>query len=371
MPLSRVRVRLAAWFALAFLAGLAVLDLSLYWYLRSQADQRLTRDLASVAAQVIVACRREYAEAPEDGMGKAAENALAEWQVGTTARGVRSRWTPRRDGWAAAPHPLRAAAEPERRARRPDRRRHVRTALRRHSDGQPAFAVLVVGSTERLSEDNEALAWWLAVSSPIVAVLALCAGYLMSARALRPIGDLDRAVAAVLPGQLSLRRPMPPSDDEIGRLAARIDDLLERLERSQSQGRAFLRRAAHQIRTPLTLVVGESELSLERERDVAGYQAALGRVHRAAGQMQRRVNELFLLAQAQAGEQIALDAAVDLDGLALDATDLMRERAQSLGRRLRIDRSTALTVRGSARGRMRRWSSSWRTPVDTARAEPR
>lgn len=349
MALSRVRARLAAWFAVAFLAGLAILDLSLYWYLRSQADHRLTRDLVSEVEQVIVACRREFAEAPADGVGRAAENALAEWQAGRDGIAVYDAEGRRvaTGGPASLVRfaPLRGDAAPTHDVPIDDDTSARLVWL--HAQGQPAFVVLVVGSTERLSEDDEALAWWLAVSSPIVAILSLIAGYLMSRRALRPIGDLERAVASFPPGQLHRRLPVPTPGDEIGRLATRFNTLLERLELSQAQSRAFLRRAAHQIRTPLTLVLGEAELSLERTRAEEEYRAALGRIHRAAGQMQRRVNDLFLLAQAEAGERILLDAAVDLDGLALEASDLMRQRAQLLGRHLEIDRADPLVVRGS------------------------
>jgi signal transduction histidine kinase len=350
VPLSRVRLRLAAWFALSLLAGLTLLDLSLYWYLRDQADRRLTRDLTGAAGELAAACRREYAEAPASGLALAAQNAVEEWPAGAQAvaiydgdgrvlaRGGPARLSQLVPGIApGAPRDVRFADD-ESAAR----------LVPVVSAGQPRFTAMVAGSTERLSEDDEALAWWLAVSAPIVAILSLVGGYVISRRALSPIGDLERAAAAIGPGRLDQRLPVTRPTDEIGRLAEQFNALLERLERSQAQTRMFLRRAAHQIRTPLTLILGESELGLERPRSGDEYRNTLGRVHRAAGQMQRRVEELFLLAQAEAGESIVLDAVVDLDGLALEGTDLMRARAQAVGRRLELERSDPVAVRGSA-----------------------
>ena len=350
MPLSRVRLRLAAWFALSLLAGLVVLDLSLYWYLRDQADRRLTRDLSGAAAELAAACRREYAESPDSGLAAAARNAVEEWPAGAQAVAIY-------DGGGhllARGGPSRLAAFIPRVA--PGDRRDMRFAddeaaarlVPVSSAAEAPFTALVVGSTEPLGEDGEALAWWLAVSAPIVAILSLVGGYTISRRALRPIGDLERAVGAIGPDHLDHRLPVTRPTDEIGRLAEQFNGLLERLERSQAQSRMFLRRAAHQIRTPLTLILGESELALERPRGGDEYRDTLGRLHRAAGQMQRRVEELFLLAQAEAGESIVLDALVDLDGLALEGTDLMRARAQAVGHRLELDRSEAVAVRGSA-----------------------
>src|SRR5471032_1570261 len=76
--------------------------------------------------------------------------------------------------------------------------------------------------------------------------------------------------------------------------------------------------------------------------------ATLGRIRTAAEQMRRRVDELFLLAEAQAGEKARLEDDVELDGLVLDCTDLMRERASALGRSLAIGRAEHSVVRGNA-----------------------
>lgn len=349
MPLSRLRLRLAGWFALCLLASLAVLDLSLYWYLRSHASQRLTRDLAASANRLVTACRREFEESPAAGLPEVARSVIDEWPVGPEAVAVydATGHLVARGGPAA----MAAFAPPTAPLGVTDVPLPGDEAAARlvpsGSAGPPRFTALVVGSTESVTEDGEALAWWMALSAPLVAALSLIGGYLISRRALRPLGQLERAVAGIGPAQLDRRLPVTEPADEIGRLAAQFNALLARLGESQARTRLFLRRAAHQIRTPLTLVLGESELSLDRPRSTGDYRAALDRVHHAAGQMRRRVEELFLLAQAEAGETIVLDAVVDLEGLALQVTDLVRPSAQSTGRRLSLDRTEPVTVRGS------------------------
>lgn len=350
MPLSRLRLRLAGWFALCLLASLAVLNLSLYWYLRGHADRRLTRDLESAANQLAAACRREFDESPAGGLAEAARNAIEEWPAGPEAVAVYDA-----DGRLVArggPGALSAFVPPTAPSRIIDVPVRDDEAAARlvpsGSAGAPRFTALVIGSTERVTEDGEALAWWLALSAPLAAALSLGGGYLISRRALRPLGELERAVAAIGPAQLDRRVPVTEPADEIGRLATQFNALLARLGASQAQARWFLRRAAHQIRTPLTLVLGESELSLDRPRSSGDYREALARVHRAAGQIRRRVDELFLLAQAEAGETIVLDAVVDLEELALQVTDLVRPSAKSAGRPLSLDRTEPVAVRGSA-----------------------
>ncbi len=349
MALSRVRLGLATWFAVIFLAGLAILDLSLYWYLRDQSNRRLTRDLIAVASQLVIAARREYAETPGEGLSAAAGNATAEWPAGPEAVAIydSSGNLLAAGGAAALAHfAPRRMAEPLPR----DLPMGDEASARLVSvpvAGRPAFMAVAIGSTERLSEDDEALAWWLAISSPLVGFLSLIAGYLISHRALRPIEELGRAVAAIRPNTLDQRLTVSEPPDEIGRLASQFNQLLERLEQSQARSQLFLKRAAHQIRTPLTLVLGESELALDRSVDRRAERATLDRIHRAAQQMRHRVDELFLFAQAEAGEPIVLTSAVDLDGLALEATDLMRERAQSLRHGLGLERVETVAVQGS------------------------
>jgi signal transduction histidine kinase len=91
--------------------------------------------------------------------------------------------------------------------------------------------------------------------------------------------------------------------------------------------------------------MGEASLAL---RDGAGpLQGVLGRILRASEQMQRRVADLFVLAEAQAGSPIPLDEVVDLEGLVLDVADAARARAQQLEHPLRFRQIEPLVIRGN------------------------
>jgi signal transduction histidine kinase len=106
--------------------------------------------------------------------------------------------------------------------------------------------------------------------------------------------------------------------------------------------------AAHQIRTPLTLVLGEADLDhIAAQPGEESARQALQRVGVAAHQMRRRVDELFLLAEAEAGTAIPLDEDVELDGLILECTDMARGRASTAGLRLALGTIEPATVRGN------------------------
>jgi two-component system OmpR family sensor kinase len=220
---------------------------------------------------------------------------------------------------------------------------------RPHPPGPAAFRVLAIGARRPTEERLEGLGWWMLAIAPLAVALGLVAGYALARQALRPIDTLEHAVAALDPTDLARRLPVDDPPDELDRLAVRFNELLARLDQAQQRNRRFVQRAAHQLKTPLTVVLGEADLSLSEPYEGATQRQGMRRVRTAAHQMRRRVDELLLLAEAQAGEQIPLDDLVDLDGLALECADLMRGRAAQTHRSLMLGEVEALTVRGSDR----------------------
>lgn len=346
MPLSRLRLRLTLRFAGAYLIGLLALDLALYGYLRERTDHRLSRDLEARATALIAAVDQELADEPDSSLQADAREVMREWKAPPGAYQIADtlgRPLATRDpaGWLAAWHGN--VFDSGRR----DRRLEGSPPLRRviaQSDSGPPFRVAVVASAGAAAEDDERLAWWLGASALALLLLGLGGGYVLSRGALAPIDALGDAVAGISPTSLGARLAVADPPDEVDRVRAQFNALLARLEEAQSQNRRFLREAAHQIRTPLTLVMGEASLALSGSG--AGDPETLRRIQRAAEQMQRRVDDLFLLAEAQAGAAPALNERVDLEELVLETTDAMRARAHQLGRRLAFRELTPVFATG-------------------------
>jgi signal transduction histidine kinase len=351
VPLSRLRLRLSAWFALAFVAGLTALSLALYAYLRHQSSLRLTRSLRTSAVELADAIRFERREAPSAGLAHAAREALLEWPAHQGAFAIYGADGVRlgeRGGKAEVRRlPAVLAAGDTLTADIVEPGAYPLRQVTVVSNEDPRFFVRGVGSTRIIHDESGTLALWLGLAPPLVLLLSLSGGYLLSQRALTPIEQLGRAVAAVAPNDLDRRLPVRQPRDELDQLAVHFNGLLERLQRAAQQNRRFVQQAAHQIRTPLTLVLGEADLALERPRTPLEQHQALERVRGAAVQMKRRVDELMLLAQAEAGERPALNESVELDGLVLECADLMRGRAHGLGQRLELLQVDPVSVRGN------------------------
>ena len=189
----------------------------------------------------------------------------------------------------------------------------------------------------------------LSIAAPIIILLSLAGGYMMAARALQPVTALTEAVSNIAPDDLSHRLDVTEPQDELGQLAAEFNAMLARLSDAQMRNRKFVREAAHQIRTPLTLVLGEAALELATPDSPPEHmRGSLKRIGLAAERMRRRVDELFLLAEAQAGEPVLLTEDVELDRVIFRAVELMRPRAAALGKSIVVGSAETVSVKGNS-----------------------
>jgi signal transduction histidine kinase len=339
MRLSRLRLRLTRGFAVAFFVGFVVLDGASYWYVTLTNGHDFNERLKDAAASFHHAIRRSGGRIDVDtNVFAGVQQALVDFSPSTVAfvvfdsNGTRiatggdSSMVRRIPALPALPSvgdidriPLPGGLH-----------------LRYTTDTVVGTYVVAAATTDRLRHGQTRFVTRMLLMAPLALILALSIGYLLTRVALAPIDALGRAADAISPGDLAGRLPVNAQPDELDHLALRFNGLLDRIQALQEQSHRFLREVAHQIRTPLTLVLGEAELGLERTRTADEYVRVLRRVHAAAGQMTHRVHDLLLLARMEAGERPPLRDAVELDALALEATDLFRARAKSLGQHLEL-----------------------------------
>jgi|AMFO01.1.fsa_nt_gi Signal transduction histidine kinase len=348
VAVSRLRLRLAAWFGLAFLVTSVAMDGGLYVWLERGAEERLTASLEQAGREVAAAVRREEHE-DDAGLAESAAEVLGEWPGGPQViavyglHGQRLRAREAARYVALAPDMAPSRSTPwEATTTSGDTARLVAV----EGDG---VTVVAGRSTAELRAFRDNLLRWMAASIPAAVLLALMAGYLLAGRSLRPVREISRAIREMDPDDLERRLPVRDPPDELDALAGQFNGLLARLSEVRTRNRRFVSRAAHQIRTPLTVARGEASLGLEGQRPVEAYRAALGRILAATEQMSRRVEDLFLLAEAETGGRPPVDDEVELDGLALDCTDFMRGRATRTRHPLSLDRVEPATARGNAR----------------------
>lgn len=156
-------------------------------------------------------------------------------------------------------------------------------------------------STARIMADLQRFALVLAGISTAVWLLALGLCRYACRRALAPLHAMVEAAKAVEVATLDNQRlPTPSSGDELAEMAGVFNAVLDRLQESFERQRRFAGDASHQLRTPLTALIGHIEVALRHERDAGEYRDVLLRTHKKALQLGRIVESLLFLSRSEA-----------------------------------------------------------------------
>ena len=172
--------------------------------------------------------------------------------------------------------------------------------------------VVVLAPTSYIGAALRQLARVLALAALVLIVLSIALGYLVAAAAARPVTQLAAAAAQLDPSQLTLIEYHGP-DDEVGRLSAVLNDLIERLKLSVEAQRTFLAETSHELRTPLTSLQGFLDRSVRRSPPYM--QGELEDAQRIARSMSRLVSDLLQLTRGQLVREYTphlLDPATDI-----------------------------------------------------------
>ncbi len=185
------------------------------------------------------------------------------------------------------------------------------------------------------------------VGIPLVAVLAGAGGYFLANRALAPIDHVTRTVQRISVEDLSARLNLPPTDDEVGRLASTFDSMLARLDSAFQRERQFTADAAHELRTPLTAMQTILSNTLARQRAPGEYEQALTDLAEEASRLRKLTEELLFLARSD-GHGAASYEPVNLSTLLEDITDSLRPTAKEKGLELVCHIPEGLTLAGDS-----------------------
>ncbi|MBI3900117.1 MAG: HAMP domain-containing histidine kinase [Gammaproteobacteria bacterium] len=185
------------------------------------------------------------------------------------------------------------------------------------------------------------------IAVPVLLVFVGIGGIFLADRALRPVDRIRRTADEISAQDFSRRIDYRGVPDEIGRLAATVDRMLDRIQQAFENERRFTADASHELRTPLAAIKGQIGVALSRSRGIEEYQVVLQQVEREADRLIRLSNDLLMLARMdQANNRSAVEE-IDLSELLPSVVAQMSPMAQASTVSIDVAVPAGLSMQGS------------------------
>ncbi|MFM7135473.1 MAG: sensor histidine kinase [Planctomycetota bacterium] len=228
--------------------------------------------------------------------------------------------------------------------------RYVRLAI--DTADQKPIHIRIGMSTESLDANIRALMRVLVGVGVALSLLTPLAGYWLAVQATRPVATILATAQRLRPTRLGDRLAVTGAGDELDRLSATINRLLDQVADHVDRQERFVADAAHELRGPLTAMQSSLEVAMSQERSSHEYRETIVDVLEAAQHLSKLANDLLLLAESGEASVPPVREAVDLAGLAARGVEMFAGVAEERG----VDLSLAVRGRpqvGGDTGRLR------------------
>jgi heavy metal sensor kinase len=191
--------------------------------------------------------------------------------------------------------------------------------------------VQIASSLEGVEDALNTLFIILIVTVPLALMVASLGGQFLAHKALKPVDNITQTARVITSQNLNQRITPPKVKDEISRLIETFNEMISRLDQSFRQIKQFSSDASHELKTPLTILKGEVEVTLRKERTPQEYQQTLKSNLEEINRMSQIVEDLLLLSRADTGEIRLNIEDINLTEILNEVVTQMDRLAQSKG----------------------------------------
>lgn len=207
--------------------------------------------------------------------------------------------------------------------------------------GRAPYVIAVAASLEPVAHEAAMLRQVVFVAVPIALLLAAVGGWIAATRALRPVARMAAEASAISADDSEVRLTITTPHDEMGTLGRSFNALLDRMRAALDHQRRFMADASHELRTPVSVVRTAADVTLGRtDRTDAEYRESLGIVGDQARRLSRMVDDMFLLARADAGQRQVVPRELYFDDLVTECVRSVRLLANARGVTIATDLPT-------------------------------
>lgn len=207
----------------------------------------------------------------------------------------------------------------------------MRVVSRRASRRGGEYLVQATMSLLPNHAELQAMLTMMLIAGPLAVVAALVGGYFLARRALAPVDRMATTAEQITGTRLDARIEVENPDDELGHLARTFNSMLDRLQRAVDELRRFTADAAHELRTPISVMQAEAEVALRQARSADEYRRVIEVTLDESQRLGRLADRLLTLCRHDSGLQPMRHEEVQLDALVRDVVDQVRVAADEKG----------------------------------------
>lgn len=167
--------------------------------------------------------------------------------------------------------------------------------------GSPEITIAMGLDLQPYSAEMARLRWLFVIAAPCALALIGLSGWWLARRALRPVEALTQTAETITAQGLDRRIPEGDADIEFDRLVRMFNNMLDRLEKSFQQTARFSADAAHELKTPLTILQGELAQAVQAAEEGSEQQQVLVRLLDEVQRLKSITRKLLLLSLADTG----------------------------------------------------------------------
>ena len=128
-------------------------------------------------------------------------------------------------------------------------------------------------------------------------IIAYFLGRFLATRFINPVSRITKEVKRISASNLHNRLPETEESDELADLTRTFNDMLDRLETSFEIQANFINNASHELKTPITTIIAETEIALLKERETGEYITSLENINKQASRLGNLTESLLKLTQ--------------------------------------------------------------------------
>jgi len=209
------------------------------------------------------------------------------------------------------------------------------------------FRLVVGRDLEELNSLGAATRRAFALALVVLTVCGLVGGFVVAQRVLHRIDSMTASANAIMAGELAKRLPLAGSNDELDRLAASLNAMLDRIGELMTGLKEVSDNIAHDLKTPLTRLRNGAEEALRLAHGPQDYRQALERTIEESDNLIRIFNALLMIARAEGGRAEDNMTEFDAAEMARSVVELYEPLAEEAGVSLSVEAPRTLKAHGN------------------------